>query len=54
MFKIKKYYIIYIQNRKNIDFDISETVTKNTIIYKTFNKKNWDQKVKKYNYQYIN
>ena len=39
---------------KNIDFDISETVTKNTIIYGTFNQRNWDHKAKKYGYWYTN
>ena len=39
IFKIKKYYIIYIQNRRSIDFNMSETATKNILIYKVFNKK---------------
>ena len=38
IFKIKKYYIMYIQNNINMDFDISETAVKNTLIYRTFNK----------------
>ena len=53
IFKIKKYYIIYIQNKKSIDFNMPETVAKNILIYRIFNKKDWDQKTKKYGYQYI-
>ena len=33
-----------------MNFDISEIITKNILVYKTFNKKSWDQKAKKYNY----
>ena len=42
IFKIKKYYIIYIQNRKSIDFDILKTAAKNILIYEIFNKESWD------------
>ena len=38
IFKIKKYYVIYIWNGKSIDFNISETAAKNTLIYETFSK----------------
>ena len=31
-----------------------ETVIKNILMYRIFNKENQDQKTKKYNYQYIN
>ena len=54
IFKMKEYYIIYIWNRKNIDFDISETAAKNILIYWIFNKENWDRETKEYNYWYIN
>ena len=54
MFKIKKYYIIYIQNGRSIDFDILKTVAKNTLAYKVFNKENWEQKTKKCGYRYLN
>ena len=54
MFKIRKYYIIYIQNRRSIDFDISEIVVKNILVYKIFNKENWEQKAKKCGYKYLN
>ena len=43
-----------VQNERNIDFNISEIVVKNILVYETFNKVNWDQKTKKYNYQYTN
>ena len=33
-----------------MDFNISETVAKSTLIYKIFNKKSWDHKAKKYDY----
>ena len=42
IFKIKKYYMIYVQNEKNMDLDIPETAAKNILIYRIFNKKNWD------------
>ena len=42
IFKIKKYYIIYVQNGENMDFNISKTATKNTLIYRIFNKENWE------------
>ena len=54
IFKIKKYYIICIQNRRNIDFDMSETVAKNILIYGVFNKEDWEQEAKKYDYKYLN
>ena len=38
IFKIKKYYIIYIQNRKSMDFDIPKIAAKNILIYKIFDK----------------
>ena len=53
IFKIKKYYIIYIQNGRSIDFNISKTVIKNILVYGTFNKEDWEQEAKKYNYRYI-
>ena len=53
VFKIKKYYIIYIWNERNMDFDISEIAAKNILVYEIFNKKNWDQEAKIYGYQYI-
>ena len=31
-----------------------ETITKNILVYETFNKESWDQKAKKYDYRYIN
>ena len=37
-----------------MDFDISETVAKNILVYKAFNKKNWEQKAKKCDYRYLN
>ena len=54
IFKIKKYYIICIWNKRSINFNISETVAKNTLIYGTFNKEDWEQEAKKYNYRYLN
>ena len=42
IFKIKKYYIICVQNKKSINFNISKIVAKNTLIYKIFNKKDWE------------
>ena len=52
IFKIKKYYMVCVQNSLNINFDISEIATKNILVYGTFNKESWDQEAKKYNYQY--
>ena len=37
-----------------MDFNISETIIKNTLVYRTFNKKNWDREAKECDYQYIN
>ena len=37
-----------------MDFDISETAAKNILAYRTFNKENWEQKAKKYDYRYLN
>ena len=37
-----------------MDFNISEIATKNILVYRTFDKKSWDQKTKKYNYWYTN
>ena len=42
------------QNKRNIDFNISEIVTKNILIYGIFNKKNQNYEAKKYGYKYIN
>ena len=54
IFKMKKYYIICIQNGRSIDFDMSETAAKNILIYRMFNKEDWEQEAKKYNYRYLN
>ena len=54
IFKIKKYYIIYIQNGKSMDFDISETAAKNILVYRIFSKEDWEQKAKKCGYRYLN
>ena len=53
MFKIKKYYMICVWDRKSINFDISETAAKNTLVYGAFNKENWEQKAKKCSYRYL-
>ena len=37
-----------------MDFDMSEMAAKNILVYRTFNKESWDQKAKKYSYQYTN
>ena len=42
IFKMKKYYIICVQNGKSIDFNISEIAAKNILVYKVFNKENWE------------
>ena len=42
IFKMKKYYIICVWNRKSIDFNIPETAAKNTLVYGTFNKEELD------------
>ena len=54
IFKIKEYYIICIWNGKNMDFDMLETAAKNTLVYKIFDKKNWEQEAKKCGYRYLN
>ena len=36
-----------------MDFNMLKTIAKNTLIYGTFNKENWDYEAKKYNYRYI-
>ena len=54
IFKIKKYYIIYVQNRRSMDFNMPETAAKNTLVYRTFNKEDWEQKTKKCGYKYLN
>ena len=36
-----------------MDFNIPETAAKNTLIYGIFDKKNWEQEVKKYDYGYL-
>ena len=37
-----------------MDFDISKIAAKNTLAYRIFNKENWEQKAKKYDYRYLN
>ena len=37
-----------------MDFDISETAVKNILVYKVFNKEDWEQETKKYGYRYLN
>ena len=54
IFKIKKYYIVYIQNGISMDFNMSEIVAKNILVYEIFDKVNQDQETKKYSYQYTN
>ena len=54
IFKMKKYYVICVWNEKSINFDISETAAKNILIYGIFNKENWEQEAKKYDYRYLN
>ena len=54
IFKMKKYYIICIQNGKSIDFNMSEIVTKNILIYRIFSKEDWEQKAKECGYRYLN
>ena len=53
IFKIKKYYIICIQNGKSMNFNISETVAKNILVYRVFNKEDWEQEAKKCGYRYL-
>ena len=36
-----------------MDFNMPEITAKNILIYKIFNKKNWDQEAKKCGYRYI-
>ena len=45
--------MIYIQNGRNLEFDMSETIIKNILVYRAFNKKNWEQKTKKCGYRYL-
>ena len=52
--KMKKYYVIYVWNEKNMEFNISETVAKNILAYRIFNKESWDRKAKECNYKYLN
>ena len=40
IFKIKKYCMIYIQNERSLEFDMSEIIVKNILIYKIFDKEN--------------
>ena len=54
IFKIKEYYIIYIQNKKSLEFNISKTVAKNILVYGAFDKENWEQETKKCGYRYLN
>ena len=53
MFKMKKYYMIYIWNGRSLEFNMSEIVVKNILIYKVFDKENWEQKAKKCDYRYL-
>ena len=53
IFKIKKYYIICVQNGKSIDFDMSKIAAKNILVCEIFNKKNWEQEAKKCGYRYL-
>ena len=53
IFKIKKYYVICIQNKRNIDFDIPKIIAKNTLVYEVFNKEDWEQEAKKCGYRYL-
>ena len=50
IFKIKKYYIIYVWNKRSIDFDILKIAAKNILAYRIFNKESWDQEAKKCGY----
>ena len=36
-----------------MDFNMPETVAKNTLIYGIFDKKNWEREVKKCDYRYL-
>ena len=45
--------MIYIQNKKSIDFNIPEIVTKNILIYGAFNKEDQEQETKKCGYKYL-
>ena len=54
MFKIKKHYMIYVQNKKSMNFDMPKTAAKNILVYETFNKENQKQKAKKCDYRYLN
>ena len=42
MFKMKKYYTIYMWNERSMDFDMPETAAKNTLVYRKFNKESQD------------
>ena len=53
IFKMKKYYMIYIWNGRSIDFNMSETAAKNILIYEIFNKEDWEQEAKKCGYRYL-
>ena len=46
--------MICIQNGKSMNFNISEIVIKNILIYGAFNKKDWEQEAKKCDYRYLN
>ena len=43
-----------IWNGSSINFDMPETVAKNILVYRVFNKESWDQEARKCGYQYIN
>ena len=36
-----------------MDFNISKTAAKNTLVYKMFNKEDWEQEAKKCDYRYL-
>ena len=46
--------MICIWNERSLEFNISETTVKNILVYKVFNKENWEQKAKKCGYRYLN
>ena len=41
-------------NGRSLEFNIPKTIAKNILVYKIFNKENWEQKAKKYGYRYLN
>ena len=46
--------MICVQNRRSLEFDMPEIVAKNILVYKIFDKENWEQEAKKYSYRYLN